>query len=82
MMYVAKVTVYDPDYNKTRTEQLFISGDNYFDVTEKLISYYGENETENIFISIFSPDDFIQFDEEDGDLFNMVKSKLEKKVIW
>lgn len=82
MMYVAKVIVYEPDYNEIRTEQLFISGDNYSDVTEKLVNYYGENETENISISIFSPDDFVQFDEEDSDLFNMVKSKLEKKVIW
>ena len=81
MMYVAKVTVYEPEDNNTRTEQLFISGDNYSDVTEKLINYYGENETENMSISIFSPDDFIVFDKEDEHLFEIVKDKLEKNVI-
>lgn len=82
MMYVAKVTVYDPEDNETRTEQLFISGSYYSDVTEKLISYYGENETEDMSISIFGPDDFIVFDEEDKHLFEIVKDKLAKKVIW
>lgn len=82
MMYIAKITVYDPDDNDMRKEQLFISGHDYSDVTDKLINYYGENELEDMFISLFSPDDFIVFDEEDKHLFEIVKDKLEKKVVW
>ena len=82
MMYVAKVTVYEPEDGVTITDQLFISGDNYSDVTDKLVNYYGENELEDMSISIFGPDDFIRFDEEDKHLFEIVKDKLGKKVIW
>lgn len=82
MIYTAEITVYDPDENEMRKEKLFISGDNYSDITNKLINYYGENELEDMFISLFGPDDFIAFDEEDKHLFEIVKDKLEKKVVW
>ncbi len=82
MMYVAKVDYYILEDDKREEDQIFISGDSYTDVTKKLVSFYGENEIENMFISLFGPDDFILFDEEDKHLFEIVKDKLEKKIIW
>ncbi len=82
MMYVAKVKYYVPEEGKSEEESLFISGDNYCDVTEKLTGFYGENEVEDIFISLFGPDDFIAFDEENKHLFEIVKDKLEKRIMW
>lgn len=82
MMYVAKVKYYIPEEEKSEEESLFISGSHYHDVTEKLTGFYGEGEIEAMSISIFGPDDFIVFDDEDKHLFEIVKDKLEKKVVW
>lgn len=82
MMYIAKVKYYIPEEGKSEENCLFISGDNYSDITKKLIGFYGENEVEDMFISLFGPDDFIYFDEEDKHLFEIVKDKLEKKIVW
>lgn len=82
MIYVAYTEHYQEWDNKMSAENLFVTADTLTEAVQKLSNYYGEECLERIDIKSFSPDDFLIFKDEDTELFDMVKSKLEPDIIW
>lgn len=80
MTFAVKVEHYISEEAKVEKSSLFVMAKDMHDVINKMNNYF--ESIESISIEYFSPDDFILFDEEDKHLFEIVKYKLEKKVIW
>lgn len=82
MFYRAKLTYYDEvDYTEQRVN-LLICADGFKDVISKLSDYYGEEQLDEIYISPFSPEDMLIFEEKETDLYDEVILTLGAKVIW
>ena len=83
MMFTVKVKFYSEFSNladKIEMRFCFVPADSMQEVVEKMEGYYGKNEIEEITIGVFSPDNFLEF--EDADMFYDTKSTLGAKVIW
>lgn len=82
MFYRAKLTYYsEVDYTEQRVN-LLICADGLKDVISKLSDYYGEEQLDEIYISPFSPEDMLIFEEKETDLYDEVILRLGAKVIW
>lgn len=82
MTYIATVTYYNDVVEKELTVNHFIVGDSYANAVNKLINYYGEEDTESIYVEPFSPDDFLAFDKDFTDVFDAVRTKVGERVLW
>ena len=82
MIYVAYIERYEEWDQKMVTANLFVTANTLAEAIHKLSDYYGEEYLERVDIKSFSPDDFLVFKDEDTELFDMVKSKLEPDIIW
>lgn len=85
MMYTAKVSWYNEYSDKTNKTDItfcFIPADSMQEAVDKMEQYYGKNDIEEITISIFSPDNFLEFDERHADMFYDVRATLKEDVIW
>ena len=82
MTYIAKVVWYN-DFNTMEEKvNLFITGDSYKEVVEKLSVHFGEEDILSMEIEPFAPDDFLIFEEPVHDLFNDVVKGIGERVIW
>ena len=85
MMYTAVISWYN-EYSdradKMDIAYCFVPADSMQEVIDKMEQYYGKNDIEEITISIFSPDNFLKFDECHADMFYDVKATLGAEVIW
>ena len=82
MIYQIYTEHYQEWDNKMTTANLFIVANTLTEAVQKLSDYYGEECLERIDIKSFSPDDFLIFNNENAELFDMVKSALEPDIIW
>lgn len=87
MMYIVKVRWYNEfsdKEDKMEETNCFVPGDNFHDIIDKMEAYYGKNEIEKITIEIFSPDNFLEFNNSlhDCDLFRAIRETLEPRIIW
>ena len=84
MMYIVKVKVYNEFDMKSIKYNLFVPGDSYVDVINKLIKYYGEDELEEVTMELWAPDSFLEFEDSihDNQVFNAVRQTLEDRIIW
>ena len=60
----------------------FVPADSMQEVIDKMEQYYGKNDIEEITITVFSPDNFLKFEERHADMFYDVKATLGAEVIW
>ena len=84
MMYTAKVSWYNEYSDKANKIDIafcFVPADSMQEVIDKMEQYYGKNDIEEITISVFSPDNFLKFDECHADMFYDVKATLGAEVI-
>ena len=85
MMYTAVISWYN-EYSdradKMDIAYCFVPADSMQEVIDKMEQYYGKNDIEEITITIFSPDNFLKFEERHADMFYDVKATLEENVIW
>lgn len=82
MTYIAKVVWYN-DFNATEEKiNLFIAGDSYKEVADKLSVHFGEEDILSMEIEPFAPDDFLIFEEQVSDLFDEVVEGIGERVIW
>lgn len=85
MMYTVKVKWYNEfseAKDKMDTNFCFVSAESYHEVIDIMEQYYGKNDIEEITMSVFSPDNFLEFDSDVADMFYDVKATLGAKVIW
>ena len=84
MMYTVKVKLYEfsEGKNKTETKFCFVPAESYNEAINTMEQYYGKDEIEEITISIFSLDNFLEFDEDLVNMFYDIKATLEARVIW
>ena len=85
MMYTAKVKFYSEFSDledKIETKFCFVPADSLKEVIEIMEQYYGKNDIEEITMSVFSPDNFLEFDSDVADMFYDVKATLGAKVFW
>ena len=85
MMYTVKVKWYNEfskAENKMDTNFCFVAAESYHEVIDIMEQYYGKNDIEEITMSVFSPDNFLEFDSDVADMFYDVKATLGAKVIW
>ena len=85
MMYTAKIKWYNEYSDRTDKIDIafcFVPADSMQEVIDKMEQHYGKNDIEEITISVFSPDSFLEFDECYTDMFYDVKATLGAKVIW
>lgn len=87
MMYIAHIKYYDEFSNKEdkmEETNCFVPGDSFHDVIDKMEAHYGKNDIEEIAISVFSPDNFLEFNNSlhDRDLFRAIKETLGDRIIW
>ena len=82
MTYIAKVIWYN-DFNVSEeTVNLFITGDSYKDIADKLSAHFGEEDIISMEIEPFAPDDFLVFDEDITDIFDAIRARVGERVIW
>lgn len=83
MVYKAKVEIYkDFDDEKIAENYMFIYAEDYKGALETITDFYGEDLIKAIHLTIFSPDDFIIFGEENKKLFKTVDKTLSKDILW
>ena len=85
MMYTVKVKWYNEfseAKDKMDTNFCFVPADSMQEVIDKMEQYYGKNDIEEITITVFSPDNFLKFEERHVDMFYIMKAMLEENVIW
>ena len=82
MMFTAKVKYYQEVSGDVKTHNIFVTGDTFREVVEKISEFYGETNLESISVNSFSPDNMLIFEPEREELFTMVESTLAKDVIW
>lgn len=85
MMYTVRVSRYNEfsdKADKTDIAFCFVPADSMQEVVDKMEQYYGKNDIEEITISVFSPDNFLEFGERQADMFYDVKATLKEYVIW
>ena len=85
MMYTVKVKWYNEFSevkDKMDTNFCFVAAESYHEVIDIMEQYYGKNNIEEITMSVFSPDNFLEFDSDVADMFYDVKATLGAKVIW
>ena len=85
MVFKVKVDWYNDFSEKEETNGLFLVAESYRDAIDKIVSYYGDEELNEIKISAWAPDDFVRFDLDNPDmdwLFNKVDKDISKIVIW
>lgn len=85
MVFTGKVKFYISAFDKESTESFFISARTYREAVEKITDVYaGEEEADvqSITLSVFSPEDFIIFEENDEELFKQAIEAAEKSVFW
>lgn len=82
MTYIAKVVWYNDLDVREEKINLFISGESYKDVVEKLSVHFGEEDILSMEIEPFAPDDFLIFEEQVSDLFDEVVKGIGERVIW
>lgn len=81
-MFVAKIEYYDEYEGKEIVNDIFVSGDSLSDSLSKLINFYGEDSITSVSLAPFNPDGMLIFKENHKELFNIVKTFLEKEVVW
>lgn len=74
LYYEYKVSVYYEDEGKTQEETGIVAGQSYGEALSQLIEYYGENDTENVYLSCLSDSPL----KVDPDQINIIR----EKVIW
>lgn len=85
MMYTVKVkwcNEYSDKADKIDVAFCFVPADSIQEVVDKMEGYYGKNDIEEITISVFSPDSFLEFGERHADMFYDVKATLKEYVVW
>ena len=85
MMYTAKVSWYNEYSEKMDKMDIafcFVPADSMQEAVDKMEQYYGKNDIEEITITAFSPDNFLEFGERHADMFYDVKATLKEDVIW
>lgn len=85
MMFIAHIkfySEYSTKENQIESRNCFVPGNDMCDVIHMMEDYYGKNDIEEITIKAFSPDNFLEFTEEDRDLFSSVQYVLGKEVVW
>ena len=85
MIYTVKVKFYSEcsdHMDKIETRFCFVPAYSMEEAAEKMESYYGRKEIDEITIGVFSPDDFLEFDSDCADMFYNVKSTLGERVVW
>ena len=84
MIFTGKVKFYISAFDKESTESFFISARNYSEAMGKITEVYGEEEGSvlSVTLSVFSPEDFIIFEENDEELFKQAIEATKKSVFW
>lgn len=79
MIFKVKVEYYSDFDSKIVNTNLFLAASNIQEAVKEIDMHFGDT-LEELSIGYFSPDNFIQFDNEE--MFTMVKETLEKDIIW
>ena len=82
MTYLYSITWYNDVHQREEHSKGFMTGDNYIDATQKVITHFGEPETLAIELEQFSDTDFVEFWDKDLDVFELAKTKAAENVIW
>ena len=82
MIYEVKVEHYEEWDEKMVKSYMFVCADTIVEVAQQVSDYYGEKCLESIEVRPFSPDNFLIFNEEDEELFSIVKHHLEEDIVW
>ena len=85
MIYTVKVKWYNEfskAEDKMNTNFCFVPAESYSEVIDIMGNYYGKNDIEEITIGVFSPDNFLEFDSNQINMFYNVKTALSKNVSW
>lgn len=82
MVFTARVEYYNEYEEKIERVNLFMVAEDFSSAVNNITKYYGKDAVESISIDTFAPENFLEFTEDDEDLFEMVKSKLIKRVVW
>lgn len=80
MIFAVKVEHYIPEETEIEKCGLFVTAKDMHDVINKINAYFGKDNIESISMEYFSPDNFLLFSDEE--LYDLVKNKLAKEVIW
>ena len=79
MIFAVKVEHYIPEETKIEKCSLFVTAEDMHDVLDKINSYFDKDSIESISMEYFASDNFLLFSDEE--LYDLVKSKLEKEII-
>ena len=82
MFYLYKISYYDSEENRIFKYKGFVTGKSYEEVMKNLAEHYGDKEIEEVFLTPFSPDKVLEYDESMEDLFEETEKKMLKKIIW
>ena len=82
MFYLYKISYYDSEENRTFKYKGFVIGKSYEEAMKNLTEYYGDEEIEEVFLTPFSPNTVLEYDESMEDLFEETEKKMLKKIIW
>lgn len=85
MVFKIVVDYHDDINKKERKGGLFLIAESYTNAIEKLVEYFGEDSLLEVKITLWSPDDFVEFDldnPDEGWLFNKVDNDIGKNVLW
>ena len=82
MIYVTRVKFYDDDTQDSKYYDCFVVAESYMDAVQQMVDYYGEHYIEKLYVEIFAPNNFLEFTSDDHNLFDTVKERLSKRVLW
>lgn len=82
MIYIATVKYYDDFDDKRVTSFMFIAANSTSKAVEQLDDFFGENNLLDVTISAFSPDNFLEINEEFDELFHDFALHAGDNVVW
>lgn len=82
MILIVKVEHYEEWDEKVKPSFMFVCADSIVEAVQQVSDCYGGNNLESVDVRPFSPDNFLVFNEEDEELFGIVKHHLEENIIW